>query len=96
MQSFSTADARHKFEIDGVEYALDALSPDDIEQLEDVLNTPAEQRFVTTRDFMYAHADADAKKAIGSLGIKQMTLLFRQWIGLEDEPGEPVGSSDVP
>lgn len=96
MQSFNSADARHKFEIDGVEHALSALTADDIEELEAVLSTPAEQRFVTMRDFVYAHADDATRKAIGTLGIKQITLLFRQWVGLDDEPGESDGSPDEP
>ncbi len=94
MQSFSTADARHHFEIDGTEYSLPSLGPDEFEAVSIVLEHPVESRFPATRDFLYEHADAETKAAIATLGVKQMSQLFRQWIGLEDDvTGESSGSS---
>jgi hypothetical protein len=97
MQSFNTADARHKFAIDGAEYSLPSLGPDEFEAVTAVMESAAGTKFPAMRDFLYEHADAETKAAVATLGIKQIGQLFRQWIGLEGEaPGESSGSPDVP
>jgi hypothetical protein len=94
MQSFSSADNGHEFEIDGETHLLAALGPDEFEAVGDVLGGDPANVFPRTRDFLYAHADEAGKAAIAKLSIQQMGQLFRAWVGLGgSEPGESSGSA---
>lgn len=97
MQSFSTTETRHLFEIDGVEYFLPGLTIDDYEAVSEVMVVPDHQRPPAFRDFILERASEDAAEALRKLTIKQTSQLFREWVGLtgksEIAPGESSGSA---
>lgn len=95
MQQFNTDDAAHKFEINGQAYSLPAITPDDFDDVGAVLTVAPDARFQASRDFIYSRADEDALAAIRKLSIKQLSELFRAWLGLDSgDEGKSQGSAE--
>lgn len=110
MQSFSTEDTRHKFEVDGTQYFLPGFDFDDIEEAAQLGSIPAgKDQIAAFRDFMAGRARSPHTRAylfmrgrrspaaaIRSLGPNQLGELFTAWSGLGKTSGEASGSQVLP
>lgn len=103
MQTFSTKEVRHEFEIDGHPYWLAGVTVDDIEAIADLAALEETEQLKSFRNLLVARANPkrrtlvqwfagvpSAGRAVRNLTIGQLSALFVAWsgFGLAATPGE--------
>lgn len=88
-----TSATPYSFEIDGKPYVLPGLAFDDIDTVADAMGGGPGEQIKAAREILYSRADARTKKAIGTMGINGIGLLFRKWAGVA--PGESSSSEST-
>lgn len=90
--SFSTAENKYNFEIDGKPYFLRRIAFGETALIEQIADTPPQQIPNLARDLIAQFGDKRTSEAVGTLSISQVGQLFREWAGLT--PGESSSSAD--
>lgn len=80
----------YSLEIDGKPYTLRGVGFDDMSSFESIEAMPDSEKSDAIKKFISDRADERTRKAIGTLGIKDVTALFKDWIGVA--PGESSSS----
>lgn len=97
MKSFSTADAKYTFEVDGKPYVLPVLSYDDLDAVGEILSAAPAEVKDRLYGFFEKRSDKRTYALIRRLPVPYVRELFFDWAGIVQPgvtPGESVSSPD--
>jgi hypothetical protein len=91
VDSFTSAQP-YSFEIDGKAYTLPGLSFGDIDVVAEAMTGEPQEQLDAISKVLFDRSNERTQKALKSLGLRDLAVLFRKWAGVA--PGESSSSPE--